>query len=484
MKVLEAPFTSWKFSRFALVAMGLFLLCHLFFVKLPPVGNHVWRQSNTLALARNFQTEGMNILQPRVDKRYHLEGVTGTNFPLYEWLLATTYKVIGFHHWVHRVYALIVSLLSFLAMYHLFRSRSELTARVLAFGFLFNPLVFYYGFSALPDMLAILLALLASLMMVRAIQQHRLSAYLLFTLFAAAALMVKFTYALWLLIPVFLVESRQLIRRLPWLALCALLIAIPVYGWYKHANYLTANSGGLVEFVYHARFVSSASELGVLISGLLATLPEMFLGYPALLCLLLVGFTRDKETSYIRPDRWLIVLIVLLALAYVVAASNNLKDHDYYLLPLLGLALMYLGNIPRSGFPRKAFFLLLWLMPVWAYVRVAPPNWHGEQTDKLQAEKQELKKYLKPEDRVICGVDPTGCYLFYMLEVKGFPYDHPGGLQVPDSSGVPYLQRAAGLGARYLITNRSEDLELAGLKEKEVIGIGEGMWLLPLASDE
>ena len=48
------------------------------------MGLHVWRQCNTMAVARNFYEEGMDILRPRVDRRGSTDGVTGMQFPSYE----------------------------------------------------------------------------------------------------------------------------------------------------------------------------------------------------------------------------------------------------------------------------------------------------------------------------------------------------------------------------------------------------------------
>ena len=91
-----------------LIAISINVLIHLPFMFRAPEGIHVWRQSNTLAIARNFYTEEMNILEPRVDNRFDKSGVTGANFPLYEYGLACLYKVLGEHDFIHRFYSLII----------------------------------------------------------------------------------------------------------------------------------------------------------------------------------------------------------------------------------------------------------------------------------------------------------------------------------------------------------------------------------------
>ncbi|MBL7922863.1 MAG: hypothetical protein JNL88_01560, partial [Bacteroidia bacterium] len=61
--------------------IALNILLHAPFLHLPPCSIHVWRQCNTLAVARNFYEEDPNILRPRVDRRGESTGVTGMQFP-------------------------------------------------------------------------------------------------------------------------------------------------------------------------------------------------------------------------------------------------------------------------------------------------------------------------------------------------------------------------------------------------------------------
>lgn len=50
-----------------------------------------------MAVARNFYEEDMNILRPRVDRRADTDGITGMQFPSYEWLVVGSYQLLGFH---------------------------------------------------------------------------------------------------------------------------------------------------------------------------------------------------------------------------------------------------------------------------------------------------------------------------------------------------------------------------------------------------
>ncbi|SFQ59187.1 hypothetical protein [Hymenobacter arizonensis] len=76
--------------------LGLNLALHAPFFWLLPNSAHVWRQCNTMAVARNPYEKGMNPLHPSVDRCLDTNGVTGANFPSYELLVAGSYQLFGF----------------------------------------------------------------------------------------------------------------------------------------------------------------------------------------------------------------------------------------------------------------------------------------------------------------------------------------------------------------------------------------------------
>lgn len=459
--------------------MGLYFVLHIPFINLPPTGNHVWRQSNSLAIAKNFYEEGMNILEPKIDKRYAGNGVTGTNFPLYEWVLAVNYKIWGFNHSVHRWYAMLLTFICFGLVYLNFRKVNEQTGRLAAWIFLFNPLIFFYGFSALPDILAIAFILLANYCIYAIIENRSGVFKLLLPICLILGLLIKFTFVAWLVIPFLLLSSAEVKPKLPTLLLVSLPALIPVLAWYNYANELTALAQGNVEFVYHARVLQSVDEWLKLLSNMISAVPELLMGYPALLLLILGLAVGRSPSNEIKVHRVYWVGAALMALIYFVSASNNLLDHDYYFLPLLGLLLVVLSKIPKKAFVLVPILLIL--MPVWAAGRIIPANWVGVDSNALQSEKEWLNKRLESTDRVICGTDPSSCYLFYMLGVKGYPYRKLGELE-EIKDGKVIMDDYVEQGAQFLITNQAKDLENEYLKKyfKQVEPFGTNFWLITL----
>jgi len=475
-----ARFFTAPIKYFLFLGMGLYLLMHVAFIYLPPTGNHVWRQANSLAMAKNFNEEGMNILEPKIDKRFDGSGITGSSFPLYEWVLAIGYKIFGFSHVLHRIYALLLTYICFLLVYFNFKKRSESSARMAAWIFLFNPLVFYYGFSALPDMMAILFVLLANLCVYVIIERGGIVFKVLLPIVLSLGLLIKFTYILWLVVPFLIISSKQVRPKLIWLIPLILISGLPVYLWYSYANELTSLAQGNVEFVYYARFLSSVPAWKQLASNLLSVGTELYFGYPALLLIILGVVYGFKQKSGVKIHWFYKLGTGLLGLIYFISASKNLLDHDYYLLPFMSLLLLLLARVPNKRGVLVAIAFLL-LMPLWSGVRIIPANWYGKDAHIWQYEKGRLSHQVKKTDRVVCGTDPSSCYLFYMLGVKGYPYRHLGELEEVKDGEVnieSYIRR----GAKYLITNQNIDLENERLKQHfiEVQPLGTGLFLITL----
>ena len=153
MKWFKPDNANWILS----ISITVFVLVHLLYINLPPCSIHVWRQCNTLAVAQNFHDESFNILEPRVDRRFEGDGITGTAFPLYEWMLAAIYKLTGVHYWVHRLLSLLLTITAIIFAYRFLQNitSNKLVVAIASTLLLWTPELFYHSVNAIPDILAL-----------------------------------------------------------------------------------------------------------------------------------------------------------------------------------------------------------------------------------------------------------------------------------------------------------------------------------------
>ncbi len=126
------------------------------------VRSTLWRETDVGAVARNFYREDNNILYPRTDWRENTPGYVESEFPLYPWLVAQSYRMFGFHEQFARVFSLLISVLTLFVLSRLaFLLLSELGALVMTAFFAVNPLLIYLSTAVQSDTLMLLFLSLA-----------------------------------------------------------------------------------------------------------------------------------------------------------------------------------------------------------------------------------------------------------------------------------------------------------------------------------
>ena len=366
--------------------LGLNFLLHAPFFRLPPISIHVWRQCNTMAVARNFYEENMNILRPRVDQRNVTDGVTGMQFPSYEWATAVGYQVLGFHEAWPRVLNWLCYMAGVVAFYGLVRQVSGQpgVAAVGAWCMAWSPELFYHGINALPDVLA-LTASIAGLYWFtrwRATGQDTLLglsllAVMLGGLTKMQYLVVGFPIAVFVLRDA--LKRHYSVVQLLLLGLYAgLAVGVPLL-WYRYAWQLIESSG-LTDFGLAVRPAESfATGLTTLGHNLVSEWPELLLGYVPLL-LMLIGFWRLVRQAPTRHAWFGPGLLWGVALgSYYLLELNQMKHHTYYMLPLLPLLLLLAAwgaawwwQRPQA---RVWLVILLALQPLLSFARIGVDRW-------------------------------------------------------------------------------------------------------------
>lgn len=154
--------------------VALFVLLQLPLL-LQPIGRtHKWRQADTAAVARSFTLESANIFYPRVDVRRDLSGVTGMEFPLYQYIVGLTYRFVSIYQdWPAKLVALLASfgILWYGSQFlvELFNIRHDVAIA----AFTCNPVLFFYSTRVMPETTGLFLVLFGTLYYVRATQESK-----------------------------------------------------------------------------------------------------------------------------------------------------------------------------------------------------------------------------------------------------------------------------------------------------------------------
>ena len=463
-KLARVPLPRWFWP----LLIGLNFLLHAPFFHLPPVSIHLWRQANTMAVARNFYEEDMNILQPRVDRRNTTDGVTGMQFPSYEWLVAGSYHLFGFHETLPRLLNWVIYMLGVVAFYHLAKQVSGVAwlGAVGAWSLSWSPEVFYHGINALPDVLA-LTASLAGLFWFGRWRESRRGSVLALSLVAVTLggltklqfLVVGFPIAVFVLRDLW--NSRYTKGELVQLGLYAIVSVGVTLAWYAYALHLITVSG-LTDFGLEMRPATGlAAGLRIAQHTLISDLPETLLGYGAIV-LFVVGLWRLLRHAPVHHPWFGPGLAWGAALgAYYVIELGQMQHHGYYMLPLLPVMLLLAvwGAAWLQRFPRARYLLLVALLfqPAWVVSRIVWVRWVRQDKDIPELYHADSRAKLEAATpagaRCLVGPDVSGCIDFYFLHKKGFGFERPDQLWDRTKSGKTYLADCVAQGAQYLYTN-------------------------------
>ncbi len=415
-----------SFKKFLLFLL-INLLVHLPFMQLPPSGTHVWRQCNTLAMSRNFAEEGMNILEPKIDRRNETNGITGSHFPLYEWLLAALSKPFGFSDLLARIFSLVIFSFTMFAFY-LLLLHFKIPEKIATIGSLLLlsiPELYYHSINAMPDNLALCLALLALLFWLRILQKPGFALTLTAILLSTLCGLIKFQF---LMIPL----SAMVLIPFKWRSLLKYAgiwtcIALVVYAWYDYALTLT-QSNNLREYGLWIKPVALETKLNTLFGNLTMDVPEVLMGWFLLAALLVAVIKGLKVQRWSAPLKFASAWLVMFGVFYW-TAIERMQQHAYYFMPLLPLFVFVLILLwHKLEFRFNTLIVMLVLNFSWALIRIIPSRWvEGKRQIPVEfsdpALRAEFSKAIPPNSKCVVGPDLSGCIFFYFTHTKGYSFE-------------------------------------------------------------
>ena len=172
--------------------ISIFFLIRLFGITNPPLEvAHNWRQTAVNTVARNFQEVDNNIFYPRFDTGGNTSGISGTEFPLFNYLIYLSNLIFGYSHWYGRLINLIVSSFGAWAFYLLVKKHFNKNAAFFGTIVFLSSLWFAFSRKIMPDTFSISLCLIALLMALNFLKNGRSRMLLLYCLFASMGILSK-----------------------------------------------------------------------------------------------------------------------------------------------------------------------------------------------------------------------------------------------------------------------------------------------------
>lgn len=398
---------------------------------------HSWRQTQTQTTINNFYEEDMNILNPRRNERGNGDGIFRMEFPLMQWLVASSYHLFGSSILVTRLFMFGIGILSVFGIYQLLLSlfRKEMLATIGAWAFNFSPSFFYYTINPLPDNLALCCAIWGLVLFFKWTESKKHTPLILCGILLSIGALCKLPFILYFIVPAVyllksIIKSQQYKKHILQGLLVFTSLLFPLL-WYITAIPKWKGNGIVSGMLDNS--TSFSTLVDYLTHNLISTLPELLLNYGSVLFFIAGFYFLFTKKAFRNSHFLLIIALSFSALAYFVFEINMIaKIHDYYLFPFYPLLFMLVGygafHIYTTG--KKSFKIitisLLCALPITCYIRMYErwiPESPGFNRDLLE-HKSELREIVPHDALVIIGNDVSRYISFYYIDKKGWGFDN------------------------------------------------------------
>lgn len=345
--------------QFIHLLLLVFLVIQCIGITNPPLEiGHNWRQTVTAMIVRNLQNNGFNLFNPQIDFSGNNEGFIGSEFPIFQAVIAFFNSVIGYQHWQGRWINLLISTWGVWALYQfLLRAFSKQIAQNTSAILLFS-VWFSFSRKIMPDTLSIALVLIgirqAQLYLSTTKIRHLVFVFLSFSL----AVLCKLPAIAWLATLVFI--TPKLIKQhkqsnyiqislieIRFITTCFIAI-IPGLIWYFYwvpelnksfqLYYPKSLYEGFIEIIPHWRLLLEKFYFTAFYSFF--TLLLFLLGLAYL-------FRNNYSTNYLNKNIQLIDIenfkkvkisflsFVILFGIFIIKTGDVFPKHTYYIIPFM-----------------------------------------------------------------------------------------------------------------------------------------------------
>lgn len=459
-----------------------------------PINQASWRECDLGGISRNFVTEGMNPLYPRIDWRGDGPGYTEMELPVFSYLTAVTYKIFGVHDQIGRVWAFLFSLGAMFFFFKLAREYLSIFASTVAFAFLaLNPLMSGMATAIQPEGMMIFTYIAAVYFFVRWLKTDRSRYFWAATAATALTLLLKVPAAhIGLLFGILLIKKygRSIVKE--WRVWTfAILSLLPSALWYLHAKNLWivyGNSLG-VSNEYHWVGLDFFTDSQFITGILRIELTDVWMRFGLTVGAFAIWRGYREQTA----QHVLLWLASIFSLYFIAARTTSEEWASYYhifsippVALLFGFSIKKLWDYAREfadAYSKRTLvanlsrivviFVVIGsiLVTFMIEAKIVRANFvERRHPGPAYVFAQQIKPRIESEGPILVSgghcLDPKGYYvaynapyMFYWLEKKGW------NICVEDQS-LAKVQEFRSKGVRYFIAEKSFMREMPGFEQE------------------
>lgn len=423
----------------------LFFIIRLHGITRPPLEfAHNWRQTTVCMVSRNFLEIDANIFYPRLDIAGEKTGITGMEFPIFNYLIYVFSKIFGYEHWYGRLINLFISSFGIWYFYKLLQKYFSLEiAKYAAFILLFS-IWFSYSRKIMPDTFSMSFIIAAlyygSNYFDRSTKTINL---ILYMLLASIGILSKLPSAYLLTIFILFIFNSSFTSRtkLNFILANVLLMIFPAFWYFSWVPHLV-QTYGFWHFFMGKPIIEGFHEISNYWSESLKKFYSSAVKYIAFIFFisgLLVAF-------YYKKLRFIYIFSICFFFFFLIIckAGWTFAHHEYYIIPFVPVMCLF-----------AAYGLSLLKIKALLYISLIAIGFEGfvnqkhdfrikENFGNLENLENSLDPFSKKTDLIMInsGLFPTPMYFAHR---KGWVETNE---KILDKE---YLNGAIGLGLKYIV---------------------------------
>lgn len=450
-------------NRAVFLIFALLILIRLINIAMPILEGTATRQIQTAMVARNLYTGGFNILYPRVDFLGPGPGNLILEFPIYNFIIALLYYILGgVHEWAGRLVTILfyagASILLYNIVNRLFDKKTAIISLV-AFGL--SPLSIIYSRAIMPDFPSLCFSIGAIYFMLKYAENDRVTNFWTSCVFAMFALLIK-PQSFYIAVPLaylFWHKSRWklFIKPSTWFYLIAVLL--PTFVWLSHGK--SVHAAISTQEAYNFKLNNWFDPALMLSARYYKNVWEIVINWalsPLGFALFFIGlFIRLHKPIQRVIWYWLLGIVV-----YYVTLNTHVMGQSYYHLTLVPVASIFIalacGSIFSKDFIKKSYLsnrlvliiaILLAAVTISryaAYAFVVPRGYRH-----IPALAKKLESMTDKSELLIVSV-PSGHAPLYYSHRKGWSFTLPGDDPKKTEKAIEHLEELRRKGAKYFVS--------------------------------
>ncbi|NNJ55518.1 MAG: hypothetical protein HKP14_05280 [Bacteroidia bacterium] len=356
----------WLHVSFVILFLFFFFFVFFNYANEKPRGIHQWAQADRLAIAERF-IEGRSVVDPATLSIKSEDGKVGVEFSGYQYLIAQIVRLGYPHKYLPFLYRFLTYTLFFCSLFvlvfNILKEESILFKSLVFIGLFSSPILLYYSYNFLPDILALTLLLWCFYLMHNNFEKH----FIPILLISGLSLFIKTSSGIYFIsffAIFFLKHVRKPNRKLLISGLLFALIGAGV----AYYDYFLVNqrNAKLYSYVFlsgtrpaqnWSEFVEIFTTAKRFLKEYLNTSQWLVIGL-----LLIYQLIRTKQFRITNKHLQLSFFVALGLLSIIILFGIQYKDHDYYVLGtfmpiLLFFTLKSIAQVAEYIHPRTAVII-------------------------------------------------------------------------------------------------------------------------------